>query len=205
MAYLYRHIRLDKNEPFYIGIGNNNMYRLSEKRGRNVIWKKITNKTKYEVEILLDNLTWEDACKKEIEFINLYGRIDIKTGCLANMTNGGEGTIGRKYTPSLEHRQNLSKASIGKKMSNSAKDKMSKSQKLPILQYDLEGNFIKKWDGIVDASKEIGKHSTNIARCCQNKYKQAYGFIWKYKYPEKMGRKPRESQIEELKQIVATK
>jgi len=23
MAYIYRHIRLDKNEPFYIGIGDN--------------------------------------------------------------------------------------------------------------------------------------------------------------------------------------
>ena len=25
MAYLYRHIRLDKNEPFYIGIGSNEL------------------------------------------------------------------------------------------------------------------------------------------------------------------------------------
>lgn len=26
MAYLYRHIRLDKNEPFYIGIGSDSNY-----------------------------------------------------------------------------------------------------------------------------------------------------------------------------------
>lgn len=203
MAYLYRHIRLDKNEPFYIGIGN--MYRLTEKRGRNAIWKQITNKTKYEVEVLLDNLTWEDACQKEIEFINLYGRIDIKTGCLANMTNGGDGTIGRKYTPSLEHREKLAKAAIGKKMSESTKNKMGNNQKLPILQYDLQGNFMKEWDGVIDATKAVGKHSTNIMRCCQGKFKQAYGFVWKYKYPERMGRKPRAAQIEELKALIAAK
>jgi hypothetical protein len=27
MAYLYRHIRLDKNEPFYIGIGSDKQYK----------------------------------------------------------------------------------------------------------------------------------------------------------------------------------
>ena len=200
MAYVYRHIRLDKNEPFYIGIGNNNIYRLTEKRGRNIIWKQIANKTNYEVEILFDDLTWKQACEKEIEFINLYGRIDIKTGCLANMTNGGDcGTIGRKYIPSFEHKEKLSKSSIGKKMSESAKKKMSNNQKLPVLQYDLNGNFIKEWDSITSASTNYGKTNSNIMRCCQGKFKQAYGFIWKYKYPEKMGRKPRKAQIEELK------
>ena len=29
MAYLYRHIRLDKNEPFYIGIVSDNVYKIS--------------------------------------------------------------------------------------------------------------------------------------------------------------------------------
>jgi hypothetical protein len=30
MAYLYRHIRHDKNEPFYIGIGSDNNYKRSK-------------------------------------------------------------------------------------------------------------------------------------------------------------------------------
>lgn len=183
MAYVYRHIRLDKNEPFYIGIANNNNYRLSEKRGRNLIWKRIISKTSYETEILLDNLTWEEACDKEKEFISLYGRIDLSTGCLANMTNGGEGTIGRKYIPSDIHRTNLSIASKGKGMSDVAKSKMSKSKKVAILQFDLLGNLVKEHDGVVDASKELGKQksSSSIVRCCKGKYKQAYGFVWEYK------------------------
>jgi hypothetical protein len=198
MAYLYRHIRLDKNEPFYIGIADKNEYRLTEKRGRNKIWFNIINKTDYEAEILIDNLTWEQALEKEIEFISLYGRIDINTGCLANMTIGGEGTIGRKYIQSKQHKEKLSKAAVGKKMSNTCKEKMSKSQKLPILQYDLTGNFIKEWDGIIDAAKSMGKYSTNIMRCCRGNFKQAYGFVWKYKYPELKGRKIKNKQIKEL-------
>lgn len=41
MAYLYRHIRLDKNQPFYIGISNvDDDYKRAYKRScRNKYWK----------------------------------------------------------------------------------------------------------------------------------------------------------------------
>ena len=95
MSYVYRHIRLDKNEPFYIGIGSDSTYnRAYWKFRNNRIWNSIINKTKYEVEIIIDNLTWEQAQLKEKEFISLYGRKDIKTGILSNLTDGGEGTCG---------------------------------------------------------------------------------------------------------------
>jgi len=92
MAYLYRHIRNDKNEPFYIGVGGleefDNYERSEFKHGRNIIWNRIINKSLFEIEIVLDDLTPEEALQKEIEFIKLYGRIDKKTGILANMTDG---------------------------------------------------------------------------------------------------------------------
>lgn len=95
MAYLYRHIRLDKNVPFYIGIGNDDSYkRAYSKYKRNKYWKSIVSKTIYDIEILMDNLTWENACIKEKEFISLYGRKNNNTGILSNMTDGGEGTLG---------------------------------------------------------------------------------------------------------------
>jgi hypothetical protein len=97
MAYVYRHIRLDKNEPFYIGVGSDIEYKRANEIGinrRNPIWHKIADKTDIEIEIVLDNLTFEEAIAKEIEFIGLYGRIDKGTGILSNLTSGGEGTIG---------------------------------------------------------------------------------------------------------------
>ena len=56
--YLYRHIRLDKNEPFYIGIGtvyqvdiNSSLETVYYKRAyckqRSGIWYNVTNKTNY--------------------------------------------------------------------------------------------------------------------------------------------------------------
>jgi len=109
MAYVYRHIRLDKNEPFYIGIGTSKYYnRAYRNKNRSNLWQRIANKSGYEVEILFDNLTWDEACNKEKEFIALYGRIDLKNGCLANMTDGGDGAI--NIIISKEHRAKVAEA-----------------------------------------------------------------------------------------------
>jgi hypothetical protein len=50
-----------------------------------------------------------------------------------------------------------------------------------INQYDLEGNFIKQWEGATQARKSLGKTSgSDIIQCCRGKKKTAYKFIWKY-------------------------
>jgi len=94
MAYLYRHIRLDKNEPFYIGIATHFKRAYDKSSRKNKIWQSIINKTPYEVEILFDDLTREAVLEKEKEFIALYGRIDKGTGTLCNLTDGGEDFTG---------------------------------------------------------------------------------------------------------------
>lgn len=50
-----------------------------------------------------------------------------------------------------------------------------------VLQYDLNDNFIKEWDSIASASKELNIRSNNIVTCCSGKSKSSGGFIWKYK------------------------
>ena len=137
--FLYRHIRLDKNEPFYIGIGtvqerdlNNKRQRIYYRRayeetGRNNIWHNIINKTDYEVEILLESDDYEFIKQKEIEFIKLYGRIDLNNGILSNLTNGGEGTNG--VILSDEFKYNCSQRMKGIKFSEETKRKMSESRK----------------------------------------------------------------------------
>lgn len=128
MAYVYRHIRLDKNEPFYIGIGSDNRYRrANEKSRRNKYWQNIVSKSKYEIEILFDDISWDEACKKEIEFIQLYGRKDIFTGTLTNLTGGGDGAY--KTIPTKETREKLSLKAKGKKYKESTKSKISNALK----------------------------------------------------------------------------
>lgn len=115
MPYVYRHIRLDKNQPFYIGIGSDEKYSrandLKPKR-RNFIWRNIASKTNIIVEIIFDNLTWNECCEKEKEFIKLYGRIDNSTGILSNLTDGGDGSVG--IIISQERRKILSNNFSGK-------------------------------------------------------------------------------------------
>jgi hypothetical protein len=124
MAYVYRHIRVDKNEPFYIGIGSDIPYykRANERARRSKFWKKIIAKTDYEIEILFDDISFEEAKVKEIEFIKLYGRKDLNTGCLVNLTDGGDGLINKVYTP--EYRRNLSNSMKGRFLSEEHKAKL---------------------------------------------------------------------------------
>lgn len=49
-----------------------------------------------------------------------------------------------------------------------------------VYQYDLEGNFIKQWDYISDASKELGISLSSIYRNCNNQIKKPKYYIWKY-------------------------
>ena len=54
--------------------------------------------------------------------------------------------------------------------------------KKPILQYDLEGNFIKEWPSTTDVGKEFIK---GINHCLRGRQKTAYNYIWKYKEEDK--------------------
>jgi hypothetical protein len=109
MAYVYRHIRLDKNQPFYIGIGSSKFYNRAKRvKNRNSIWQRIYDKTEIKIEIILDDLSIEEARIKEKEFIALYGRININTGILSNLTDGGEGAFG--YVLTEEHRNKVSES-----------------------------------------------------------------------------------------------
>ena len=112
MAFVYRHIRLDKNEPFYIGISKD-QYRPYATKNRSKYWARIVNKSDYRVEILFDDLTYEQAKEKEIEFISLYGRKDLNNGCLVNMTDGGEGSL--NVVVSEETRRLISQNNKGRK------------------------------------------------------------------------------------------
>jgi len=174
MYYLYRHIRLDKNEPFYIGIGTQKINRCKtnkciferaySKYNRNSIWNNIIKKTKYDIEIIYFSNDRMYIGEKEKEFIKLYGRINLGTGTLANLTDGGELTYEEynTYNKQLEKNSSASKC----------------------LQYDLEGNFIREWDCI----KCIEGFNTDKIKDCslrnKNKnyqsdiYRTSQNYIW---------------------------
>lgn len=169
--YVYRHIRLDKNEPFYIGIGTQYRYskaikygRARKKSGRNKIWYNIYEKTNNFIwEILFESNDYEEIKQKEIEFIKLYGRIDLGTGILANMTDGGDSIL---TSPKFAEAQ--------------------ENHKIKCYKYDLEGNFIKAYDSIINGAIDTDCGFTGIRECCLGLLKRYKQFIWRFEYKEKL-------------------
>ena len=126
MAVVYRHWRIDKNEVFYVGIGKEESRAFDFIR-RNKVWKGIKRRTDVDVEIVARDLSWELACELEQLMIQEYGRIDLGTGCLVNLTDGGEGTIGVKQ--SQETIAKRTAKLLGRKNTEETKRKMSEVRK----------------------------------------------------------------------------
>ena len=126
MYYTYAYLREDKT-PYYIGKGKG--YRINSKQ-RNIK----PPKDKSRIIFLKQNLTEEEAFRHEIYMIDVFGRIDLGTGILHNLTDGGEGGSGRVLNE--ETRRKLSDANRGKNHPNygkttslETKAKMSASKK----------------------------------------------------------------------------
>lgn len=60
------------------------------------------------------------------------------------------------------------------------KNKISKSKTKVVLQYDMDGIFIKKWNSTKDIAIEFNCSPSTISKCCNNIAKKSLGYIWKY-------------------------
>lgn len=167
--YLYRHIRNDSGEPFYVGIGkkreNKNFkthygeyQRAHDRNRRNPYWKAVAAKSGYEIEILLETNDKEFVFEKEIEFIKLYGRGDLGTGGLSNLCSGGAHPYGEM-----------------------TRKRVVFDSKNAFLYDSKTGNFIKEFTKLQDVCKYTNTKNNRIGTICKNKssYK---GFIFSFEY-----------------------
>lgn len=98
---------------------------------------------------------------------------------------------------SEETKKKMSKAQRGEKNymygkhhSDKTRKKMSEAQKgkhingkcsKPVLQYDLNGNFVKEWPSTMEVQRQLGISNSHISNCCKGKKKTSGGFKWQYK------------------------
>lgn len=79
----------------------------------------------------------------------------------------------------------------GKHISDETKDKMSKARKgkytgknsptaKKVAQYNINGELIKIWDSIIDASNTLNINRCCIGDCARGKQRTAGGYVWKY-------------------------
>lgn len=158
MAYVYQHIRLDTNSVFYIGIGLGPDYRRAyKKHNRNPLWNNIVKKTEYKVEILHDNISWEEACQLEKEYILRYGKL-TNGGILSNFTDGGEGF-------KMNH-SNETKNKISATLSNKTYEEIHGVEKAEAERNKRRASVKKDWENIdpVKKSERLKKISCTLTK-----------------------------------------
>ena len=58
--------------------------------------------------------------------------------------------------------------------------KKTRKHRKPVAMYSLNGEYIKTFKSIKEASRDLKIADTHISDCCKGKYKQCGGYIWRY-------------------------
>jgi hypothetical protein len=136
----------------------------------------------------LDSKDWKPL---ESFWINYFKFLGFE---VLNKNDGGGGNT----TVSEETKLKIKISSIGQKRSDETKIKMSISRKgrihsekskiqiginkrKEVLQYNLDGTFIKEWRGIKEVSKTLGLYKNGISSCYSGRINSCGGFIWRLK------------------------
>jgi len=176
------------NIPFYVGKTNNPTDRLKNHK------KKLGNNNI--TLVVIDNINDDEWKFWESYWIHQFKSWGFN---LTNKNKGGGGP--ERYTEEQKQKMRKPKPKgFGEKISKYQKGSikprseqhrinLSKSTKgrnnewnyKTILQYDLEGNFIKEWSSLKEAGNELKIQRSSISYCLLKKYKTAGGFVWQYK------------------------
>lgn len=76
------------------------------------------------------------------------------------------------------HSYNINYGTRNKKVSKIMKQKCITS--IAVLQYDMNGNFINRYESLNQAGNKTNTNRKTISLCCKGLYKQAGGYIWKF-------------------------
>lgn len=141
--------------------------------------------------------TEKEAYDTEIRLISIAR---MKNKPLRNNTNGGDRPPKINQLDCFNDIKNkLSEKRRGRRPSSETRLKMSESHKRirsgdrlgvrkgkengmakPVIQMDLDGNFIKEWDCGRTACRALGIWKTGISRAIRGDIKTSGGFRWKY-------------------------
>jgi hypothetical protein len=158
--YTYAYLREDRT-PYYIGKG-------IKDRIHNPLHNSIHLPPKERRLFLKQNLTEEDAFKHEIYMIAVFGRKDLGTGILRNMTNGGQGVSGRIVSEEQKKKMKEYHKTVNHKEISPqffTKENQSKSGKVggSTTRKNNKGIFLPEYDR-TPAAKEAGKKGGSVCR-----------------------------------------
>jgi len=178
MLNYYTYVLIDPrtSQPFYVGKGKNRrMYdHWKHRRAKQVKnWRlkqflceldKLNLRPVYNK--VIDNVSNEIALQKEIELVVQYGRLDIGTGWLCNLTDGGESGAS-SWSPATRKAR--------------SDHETAKQKGKSVSQYTLDGTLVATFSSAKVASEKVpGANRSYITQCCKKKRVSAGGFMWGY-------------------------
>lgn len=99
---------------------------------------------------------------------------DKKNNCVDNLE-----WCNRSENEKHAYKNGLAKPS--QKQKNAVAKYARENYSKKVIQYDLNGKFIKEWNSMSDVWRELGIRPSYICRCCKGLRNQTYGYKWKYK------------------------
>ena len=133
-----------------------------------------------EFEILEQYEDIDIASKRELELQEQYGykkdytsySKSIQGYDVEKVRKAGKASATKQW---LKNREELIKRS---KLSKSI---LIEKYGQEIIQYDLDGNFIKEWKGMKEAARTLNIKPPNLTATLKGRQKTCRGFLWKYK------------------------
>lgn len=136
-------------------------------------------------EIVAENLSKEDACELERILIKSYRSTETEYGYNQALGGDGGGMYNKHHSESAKKK--ISKARKENGFTEDHKKHISESKQgakhhlaKKVYQYTKDGEFIREWDYMSLAAKELNINKGNIGSVCNGDRKTAGGFIWKY-------------------------
>lgn len=110
-------------------------------------------------EILYSGLTEEEASEKEKELIAEYDSCNPEYGY--NKNYGG---------------------TFGNRLTDEGREKLSLCKKRAVVQYDLKGNVLGRYNSAKEAAEATGSNRQHISEVClhRKQMKTSNGYIWRY-------------------------
>ena len=103
---------------------------------------------------------------------------DLKYSSLTQKEIGEKYNVSRTTITAINRGQNFSQLNNYYPI---REDNSLEKRKKPVKQYDLNNNFIKEFESVSIAAKELKVSTTAcISSCARGEIKTAYGFIWRY-------------------------
>ena len=139
----------------------------------------------FEHTILMSNLTKNQACYYERLYIKKYETTSPEKGYNETLGGDGGGMYNKHHTQSAKEKISEARKIIG--FSEAHKRHISESKAgvkhhlaKPVYQYSKDGTFIKKWDYMNEAAKNLNLSRGSISNVCRGRGKTSGGFVWSY-------------------------